>query len=1163
MHLANDPARELRRRFNDPSPESRPTPLFWWSGADLDLTRLEWQLDQLSEKGVGGTIVGYSHLADGGLDHGNPEPLTASWWSLFRKFVTASAQRGMSVGMQDYGIIGKILLQAADRTDGLASGSLKNSSEVVRGPAKLSRSVGEGIVVGRRAISADGLRLLDAAKVEGDRVTWILPDGEWILSTILRVPGQIGLSMTTFDPMHPEAGNAVIDLFYSRFLEELGELFGSTFTTFFQDELDLGLITPMWNSLVGDRLEAQGFNVVAAIHLLWHGASESAMSFRAAYRDVVVELLQAHYFRPIFEWHESHSTFLVMDQLSRGDLRLGHVHYADFMETMAWYHGPGNDDPDLTGPRNIAAFRTSASIAHLHGRPRVTNEAFHSSGWGVTPQMVVAGLNVGFAAGANQAILHGLNYTTNAGWWEWASPDFHFRQPWFAHSGPLWTYISRVSEMLRAGEGVSEIGIIDPTPELDFDSSVQSTGVASRLLESLSLRAIDAVLVPQSYLGSAKVSIASGQVTLDVRRARFRAVLVPAMTTMRKSAVEALSAFVDAGGVVIAVGKMPTHTEFGGLNPLERDGWTFVADETSLDRRIRELIDVDVNIEDGSDSLMQSHRRIGELDLFFMVNPGKETVDLACDLRYPRAIERWNAWTGLMELIPSTKILDCRGKSRQRVHMRLQPGESVLLVHTGAPETPLQKVQTEVMEEMDLSSGWRARITPTLDNRYGDFTGGAPSLPIATYHLEVAEQAGGPWRSALVDHGARFLAIGPVDQTAAEQAERDIWAGNESWPDRVRGPWRPYLLSLNTGIPQDPYLLDRDSGPHGLKGVPMEFLDPRALDAEPVAGSYYYFWSTVESPGNTSTIRSQGRAAHTVWLNGEMILDHPEIAAERFPPWALRDMSTSETHTPVELEPGTNAVLVRVKVSSDQPSRVAVVVGGTAPASADKARSIWWQGGDPAAHYQLPGVSSIGWFKAAIPPGARRALIATRAELVSAPGTVISEGEGGYLLSLDSSADWLEFALRPNPGDPGPSDAGALTGPIVWECKVAPVELKSWRELGLHDYSGMVTYERTLEVTHPHPPFTELVLTGIEGSLHVSVNGQPAGVLYTPNASLRIDHLLRMGANSIEIEASNTLVNLFSRLPSPYSSMQNPSGGFSGARTRSTRPNLHRSDELL
>ena len=58
----------------------------------------------------------------------------------------------------------------------------------------------------------------------------------------------------------------------------------------------------------------------------------------------------------------------------------------------------------------------SASIAHLHDRPLVVNEAFHSSGWGIMPRDIICGANIGFVSGANRLIPHAPYYTTGGGW---------------------------------------------------------------------------------------------------------------------------------------------------------------------------------------------------------------------------------------------------------------------------------------------------------------------------------------------------------------------------------------------------------------------------------------------------------------------------------------------------------------------------------------------------------------------------------------------------------------------------------------------------------------------------------------------------------------------------------------------------------------------------
>lgn len=382
----------LRALFMAPPRQARQTPLFWWSGADLSRERLRWHLDHLAESGLGGTIVGYSHRPDALPDAGDPTPFTEAWWELFEWFVAESAARDLSVGIQDYNFLAGSLLRAGRRTRDFAGGTLTEESSVVVGPALGSTVAPEGEVLAVWLVAAgrepgteleERNRSIDFTVSDGV-VHYEAPTGRWIVSVVGRRPGRVRGELSDFDPMHPQAAERLIDEWYQPFAVHLGRHVGVTFTTFFQDELDFGVVMPMWNDLVAARLESVGFVPAHWLPGLWHDLGPRTVEFRGAYRDIVIDLLEHNFFRPIFEWHEEHGTTLAMDQLSRGDLRQGRRHYGDFMATMRWYHAPGNDDPNLTASRSIAAFRTSASIAALNGRTLVFNEAFYGSGWGVT-----------------------------------------------------------------------------------------------------------------------------------------------------------------------------------------------------------------------------------------------------------------------------------------------------------------------------------------------------------------------------------------------------------------------------------------------------------------------------------------------------------------------------------------------------------------------------------------------------------------------------------------------------------------------------------------------------------------------------------------------------------------------------------------------------------
>ena len=1150
-----------------PSPASRPTPLFWWSGGDIAKDKLRYQLDELVGKGIGGTIVGYSHLPDGRLDHGDPAPFSEDWWELFTWFVDESAKRGLSVGAQDYGIIGPVLRSIAPRTAGLHAGSLFNIAQTVTGADEWSYSIGDSEVMSVAAWTADELSgdadARTLPEIVGSVIRWTVPEGNWTVSMVLKRRGHIGLSDTEFDPLHPRSGQAVIEAFYEPFAERLGDQFGRTFTTFFQDELDLGLTTPMWNDTVGDTLAESGFGSPRWLHALWHDRGPETRRFRALYRDTVVALLERNYFKPVFQWNDVRGCQLVMDQLSRGDLKLGHQHYSDFMQTMKWYHGPGNDDPDLTAQRGAGAFRMSASIAHLHDRPLVVNEAFHSSGWGIMPRDIICGANIGFVSGANHLIPHALYYTTEGGWWEWAAPDFHYRQPWWSHSDALWLYVARASELLRVGRAVCEIAIVDPTQDLDLTGDgVGSPELAQRLLLELGSIGVNADLVPMDYFAAGSVEDRE----LRIENGRYRVVIIPGILTLRDSALGALNSFVAAGGIVIVVGPEAASSE---IRPLTKDDlratvlFSHDADVEDIAAALAGLIAQDIHLDCAG--IAAVHRDAAGVDVFFLVNVSAEHITTSCTVRLVGTAEVWDLFEGTSTPLDVVRLAN----GRTRWSVSLSPGESmtVVLVPAKSMEIPaLTMVERRAQKRLALNGPWIAAVKPMLDNRFGDFEVGGSVLGIETWRLETAPTIDGPWADGIVRDGIRFFVIGPVAEaetaSVAERLATLAWIDPKTpiEVDGVEFRWRPFRFSLETGIDNDPLLRDRMTGPHGLKRVPPEFLDPAALDRDPPAGSTYFFWSAVDSEEGSEVLTVSSRAKVNVWVGGRAVqMDHPERPAHHFEPWGLLDLVSVPEQHEVALADGHTSLLVALTVAVDQPTRAAVVLGGK-PDSSSKARLEWWSGENPARRFQLrhadtpPSTPRAFWVRTTVPPGSSGVAIATDAAIDGAqvngmprdirlgddPGTIV------ITLSQPLDASTRELMFRVTPSSASSADLSALLEPLRWIPGSGPIALAPWSELGLADFSGMVRYSTTCEVDSVDST-TTLELEGLSGTAVAWVNGVRAPTTMLTSSRADLTGLLHTGSNELVIEVANSLVNFYSRVPSPFSSMQRPGGGFTAA----------------
>ena len=182
-----------------------------------------------------------------------------------------------------------------------------------------------------------------------------------------------------------------------------------------------------------------------------------------------------------------------------------------------------------------------------------------------------------------------------------------------------------------------------------------------------------------------------------------------------------------------------------------------------------------------------------------------------------------------------------------------------------------------------------------------------------------------------------------------------------------------------------------------------------------------------------------------------------------------------------------------------------------------------------------------------IPPGAKTAIIKTYAQVDCPNGESVSKTMDGYSISLKSDTSDLLLELTSSQKVNQSLDASALLGPVVWLCEKGRISLSAWEDLGLRDFSGFAIYEKMHDFGADVPAFVELEIGGIEGSLRVLVNDRLAGYALRPKISIPLDGLLVPGVNKFAVESANTLVNLFSRLPSPYSTMQKPSGGFTKA----------------
>ena len=107
---------DLREGFANPPKGYGNVPFYWWSGDNLDMDRLTWQLELLSDSATDGLCVSYNHTHPrvdtlmnaggygdyGKVSSGDPYVFSPEWMRLWAEYSKKCAEYGIGLGLDDY-----------------------------------------------------------------------------------------------------------------------------------------------------------------------------------------------------------------------------------------------------------------------------------------------------------------------------------------------------------------------------------------------------------------------------------------------------------------------------------------------------------------------------------------------------------------------------------------------------------------------------------------------------------------------------------------------------------------------------------------------------------------------------------------------------------------------------------------------------------------------------------------------------------------------------------------------------------------------------------------------------------------------------------------------------------------------------------------------------
>jgi hypothetical protein len=684
--------------FQEPDRRHSIRPFWFWNGK-LDPKEIDRQIRQMVEHGVYGAYV---HCR-GGLE---TPYLSEEWWEIVGSALQSAQENGFTLCMvdefewpsgeaRDYWMPGQNKSRVVAANPDFRMRRLRPMERIVRGPGRVEIDLPEGATVvvsgkhlGADRIEGDSLRVL-AIDRGAKSLFWEAPAGESAVIVYVLAPTST-VDGSTVDLMNPEAVGKFIELYYEEFYRRHGKYFGTSLPATFADhEGSYGGKLAWTPRLFETFRRRKGYDLERFLPGLDHDIGARSEKVRCDYLDVVSELYSNSFFKQVNDWCQKHS-LEYSGHVWEETLFFGPAYQGDFYRILRSMTNPGCDSLVEWGRQSVWLKEVS-SVADFEGRRVICeNQGVQGSDSYLSPERMRRVSNCLGAWNVGEFVPHAFDYDLNRINFP---PDWFRSQPFLPHFRAYADQMRRVSFMNCNSHHVAEIllyypqvsvwGQSAPAFRTDDPSAIMSNSTWSedavitnstyaQLKLRLSETRQDYKIADDSYLSESRVQDG----VLLISTSRFRVLVLPPMSTMRRSSAERIAEFYYDGGNVIALGRLPTTSvEDGRDDPALKALWgSLFETEPTLARwtmrsnakngrayfvsssvedavaLLAEISDHDVDVVKGpAEHLFVLHKKKDGIDFYWVVNDSSEGRTNLLRFRAGGRPERWDAVSGKRE----------------------------------------------------------------------------------------------------------------------------------------------------------------------------------------------------------------------------------------------------------------------------------------------------------------------------------------------------------------------------------------------------------------------------------------------------------------------------------------------------------------------------------
>jgi hypothetical protein len=737
------PLEALHAGFQEPHRRHSIRPFWFWNGK-LDPGEIDQQIRQMVKHGVYGAYV---HCR-GGLE---TPYLSEEWWEAVGSALQSARENGFMLCMvdefewpsgeaRDYWMPGQNKSRVVAANPDFRMRRLHPVEHTVRGPARVEIDLPEGatvVVSGKRLgvdrIEGNSLRVLPIDP-GAKSLFWEAPAGEFTVFVYVLDPTST-VDGSTVDLMNPEAVGKFIELYYEEFYRRHGKYFGATMPATFADhEGSYGGKLAWTPRLFETFRRRKGYDLEPFLPGLDHDIGIGSEKVRCDYLDVVSELYSTSFFKQVNDWCQRHG-LEYSGHVWEETLFFGPAYQGDFYRILRSMTNPGCDSLVEWGRQSVWLKEVS-SVADFEGRRVVCeNQGVQGSDSYLSPERMRRVSNCLGAWNVGEFVPHAFDYDLKRINFP---PDWFRSQPFLPHFQAYADQMRRVSFMNSNSHHIA--GILLYYPQVSVwgqsapafrtddpvtimsnstwsDDAVATNSSYAELKLRLSETRQDYKIADDSYLSESLVQDGA----LRISTSRFHTLVLPPMSTMRRSSAERIAEFYHSGGSLISLGRLPTTSVENGRNdPVLKALWDSLFDtEPTLARwtmrsntkngrayfvsssvedavaLLAEITDHDVDVVKGpAEHLFVLHKKKDGIDFYWVVNDSAEVRTNLLQFRTSGRPERWDAVSGKREPV----FYQNRGSSTL-VRLTLNPWDASYIVFDSEGPSQLLELKATNLDD--------------------------------------------------------------------------------------------------------------------------------------------------------------------------------------------------------------------------------------------------------------------------------------------------------------------------------------------------------------------------------------------------------------------------------------------------------------------------------